>query len=246
MASSQNEAKDVLGREEASQIRRKLVWRIGFAGLMIAGLLAGLALFDRLTTRSGVPESVTPEFSEPVPVPKKSITQALTPAEQREEKKEAAPEVTEAPADAATPPVAPAAPAELTRPSSAPRGTKPSARPAVAGPAPARPADHRDAAPAASGSLPQQASTPSAQAGQRPLAVLPRLQSGYALQAGVFADPRRAEELHARLVQEGIPATLETRVLVGPFRTHQEADAARAKMLVLGVDAVQLPRNGKK
>ena len=76
--------------------------------------------------------------------------------------------------------------------------------------------------------------------------VLPRLLSGFNLQAGVFADPRRAEELHARLLQEGIPATLETRVVVGPFRNREEADAARAKMLVMGIDTVLLPKAGKK
>jgi len=72
------------------------------------------------------------------------------------------------------------------------------------------------------------------------------LLTGISLQAGVFADPRRAEELHARLLQEGIPATLETRVLVGPFRNREEADAARAKMMAMGIDTVLLPKPGKK
>ena len=76
--------------------------------------------------------------------------------------------------------------------------------------------------------------------------LLPRLLSGYSLQAGVFVDPQRAEELHARLVQEGIPATIETRVLVGPFKSRKESEAARAKLRAMGIASVPLPRNGKK
>lgn len=74
----------------------------------------------------------------------------------------------------------------------------------------------------------------------------PRLFSGYALQAGVFADPRRAEELQARLVEAGIPATIEARVQVGPFKTRAEANAARAKLNALGIESVLLPPKGAK
>ena len=74
----------------------------------------------------------------------------------------------------------------------------------------------------------------------------PRLFSGYAVQAGVFADPRRAEELQARLAQEGIPATIEARVQVGPFKTRAEADAARARLTALGIESVLLPPKGAK
>ena len=80
----------------------------------------------------------------------------------------------------------------------------------------------------------------------QPLAAPPRLFSGYALQAGVFADPRRAEELHARLVLEGIPSTIEARVQVGPFKSKEEAEAVREKMKALGIEAVMLPLKGAK
>jgi cell division protein FtsN len=76
--------------------------------------------------------------------------------------------------------------------------------------------------------------------------VLPRLLSGYTLQAGVFADPRRAEDVQAKLVREGIPASLETRVLVGPFKNRKEAESARVKMKALGIEALSVPRNEKK
>jgi DedD protein len=70
--------------------------------------------------------------------------------------------------------------------------------------------------------------------------------SGFTYQAGVFADQQRAEDVYAKLVLEGIPATLETRVLVGPFRNRNEAEAARVRMKELGIDALPIPRSGKK
>ncbi|MDR1276642.1 MAG: SPOR domain-containing protein [Candidatus Accumulibacter sp.] len=74
-----------------------------------------------------------------------------------------------------------------------------------------------------------------------------RITSGFALQAGVFADPRRAEELHARLTLEGIPSTIEARVHVGPFKNKAEMAEAQAKLKALGIDAVTLnPGRGRR
>ncbi len=50
---------------------------MGLAGLMILALLAALAVFDAVNTPD---EPVTPQFSEPVPVRKRELVQALTPA----------------------------------------------------------------------------------------------------------------------------------------------------------------------
>lgn len=74
----------------------------------------------------------------------------------------------------------------------------------------------------------------------------PRLFSGFSLQAGVFANPQLAEELHARLTLSGVPSTLETRVQVGPFRTRQEAEAAQAKLRGLGIETVLTPPRGAR
>ena len=62
----------------------------------------------------------------------------------------------------------------------------------------------------------------------------------------IVGEIRRAEELHAKLTLEGIPSTIEARVEVGPFKTRQEAEAARAKLKALGIDAVLLPPKGGK
>ena len=57
--------------DDLSQIKRKLAWRMGIAGLMIVGLLGGLWLFDSMTANRGQPDPVAPQFTEPVPVAKK-------------------------------------------------------------------------------------------------------------------------------------------------------------------------------
>ena len=64
--------------------------------------------------------------------------------------------------------------------------------------------------------------------------------------SGVLPDARRAEELQAKLAQDGIPASIETRLQLGPFKTRAEADAARRKMLALGIDTLLVMRKGGK
>ena len=48
------------------------------------------------------------------------------------------------------------------------------------------------------------------------------------------------------MVEAGIPATIEARVQVGPFKTRAEANAARAKLNALGIESVLLPPKGAK
>lgn len=238
MATSQNNNSEAAA--DPSAIKRKLALRMGIAGLMIVALLGGLALFDYLSTPSE-PEPSAPQFTEPVPVAKKVITQPVTPAEPTP--------APEAPKIAATP-EASAPPVDK----SAPRA-EPSPRPAAAAhPTPARasPPAGQAAARPASPSQPRAAAAASAAPSRaEPAAVAsppapPRLFSGYALQAGVFSDPRRAEELNARLILEGIPSTIEARVQVGPFKSRAEAEAVRDKMKAMGIDTVMLPPKGAK
>lgn len=226
---------------EQPDLKRKLAWRMGFAGLMIVALLATLAVFDRLSAPDEV-EPATPRFTEPVPVARKEVTQPVKPADPvpETEQKTAAPESSAAPVDKSLPQVeAPARPEVYSQPV-LPRAA-PTARPAPA-------TQHAPvAAQAAASRLAETrpVAEPAPQAkGQETVAVTrpapPRLFSGYALQAGVFADPRLAEELHAKLTLNGIPSTLETRVQVGPFKTREEAAAAHVKLKALGIDAVML------
>lgn len=257
-------AKQTSGPDEAlpaehSDLKRKLAWRMGFAGLMIVMLLGTLALFDHLSAPdvSEVPQA---RFSEPVPVARKEVTQPVKPADPpadtaMTEQKTAAPEQSAAPIDRSLPPAEPPARPEVAAQPVVPRGdgrgdarnetrattaSRPSSSvlpqavsPVVTPAAPPKPSESRPPVePAALARPPLQ--TPG----------VPRLFSGYTLQAGVFSDPRRAEELHARLTLNGIPSTLEARVQVGPFKTREEAAVAREKMKALGIDAVSLPPAG--
>jgi len=242
MATEQSNTNEA--RSELPDIRRKLAWRMGFAGLMIVALLGGLALFDRLSvTRNEVVEPTPPQFTEPVPVPKKSVTQPVTPAAPE-------PESSAAPVDKSAPPVEPPPRPEVAAQPTLPRPTPSTARPAAPSAPATTPAPARSvtavAKPAEPPKAPASPLTPApapAPAQASPPPAPPRLIYGYALQAGVFSDPRRAEELHARLMLEGIPSTIEARVEVGPFKTRQEAEAARAKLKALGIDTVlQLPK----
>lgn len=57
----------------------------------------------------------------------------------------------------------------------------------------------------------------------------------------MFSSTERAEELHAKLQLNGIPSSIESRVNVGPFKTREEADAARAKLKALGIESLLVP-----
>ena len=235
---------------DAAEVKRKLAWRMGLAGLMIVGLLGALALFDRLST-PGESEVSPPQFTEPVPVAKKVITHPVTPAEPAAEPATQAPPPPPAPAPEAT-----AAPVDK----SAPRSDRPPRPEVAAQPSlpravpPASTGRSTPAAPAAASASAAPARTTRAEApaarSEVPVAAEPpappRLFSGYALQAGVFADPRRAEDLHARLVLEGVPATIESRVQVGPFKSRAEAEAMRDKLKTLGVESVLLLPKGAR
>lgn len=51
----------------------------------------------------------------------------------------------------------------------------------------------------------------------------------------MFSNLANAEELGARLLQSGIPTTIEAWVHAGSFASRAEADLARAKLKELGI-----------
>lgn len=247
MASSQTDKNEKNERsataDDTAEIKHKLAMRMLFAGVMIVALLGGLALFDYYSAQPEPEVTAPPQFTEPVPVAKKMVTQPVTPpvaapeAAAPAETKPVEPEATSAPVDkhaprvdAPPPPVVAAQPSVPRKPAAPVHSASPVSTEASAPPTPTPPAPSESAVSPTTPAVP----TP------------PRLFSGYALQAGVFADPRRAEELQARLVEAGIPATIEARVQVGPFKTRAEANAARAKLNALGIESVLLPPKGAK
>ncbi|MFC5301665.1 SPOR domain-containing protein [Azospira restricta] len=241
---------------DEDDLKRKLVRRVAFAGLLIAMLLAALAFVDYLGQPGEEPASSGPTFSAPVPVAKKEVTQPVKPAEP-----DAAPVARETvpAAEATAAPPSPAATADLpVRPDVAaqpalPRSETRSVAPPARAARPVEPATPAEGSAAASSSLsppPERAAAPPPAATAAPLPPAPpappRLFSGYAVQAGVFADVQHAEELRAKLTLNGIPSTLEARVQVGPFKTREEAEAARQKLKALGIDGILLPPKGAR
>lgn len=232
---------------ELSDLRRKLIWRMSVAGIMIVGLLGGLAFFDYLSSRVET-ESEAVRYTEPVPVAKKTVTQPVTPIEvapePSEEKKPPPPEVSSAPVDKATPKLDTPPPSSVVTRSNSPKVVQGTSR-STGVTSPVAASGSVSPSPAASVKVAEPRSGPSSL--REPLSTAPplrssplRLFSGFSLQAGVFAEPRRAEELHARLILEGIPSSIEARVQVGPFNSKEEAEAARVKMKSMGIDAVML------
>lgn len=72
-------------------------------------------------------------------------------------------------------------------------------------------------------------------------------QLAHGINVGLFADRANAEKTHARLVDAGFAAILQTverpngpltRVRVGPFASRAQADEAAARIRALGLDAV--------
>lgn len=252
-----------------SEIRGKLIKRLAFAGLLVAGLLGVLAFFDYLTTPSDEPEVQV--FTRPVPVaPKKEVSQPLTPASNLPPPPGPVEPVPAPVADVPPPPsVAVHKPESAVDPLVAHNETR-AARPAtevapkaqlLPKPAPriARQPQfvpENTEPPIADYTPSPVASQPKASArvietktAPVPAVVPPtpqRLFSGFIVQAGVFSSAERAEELHARLSLSGVPSTLETRVQVGPFKTRQEAEAAQAKLKDLGIESVLVAPKGRR
>lgn len=243
----------------SAEQRGALLRRIAVAGVLIALLIGGLAVFDA-SRRSHDDE----DDAEPAPA---AVSTSPAPAAVSAVPPEETPAVSALPAAlqdsppplpegdgaeaAATPSASTAAEPAAAGAGNAPPHAQPAralasapaskAAPAVATVEPAVPeATARPGAPVAAPDA-ADARRPSAERAARaepsaPPALTRSPAGGYVVQAGVFSHTANAEELRARLALHGIPAQVETRVLVGPFRTRAEADRARAQMRALGLD----------
>ena len=151
MASSQNDknekSKGAAATDDTAEIKHKLAMRMAFAGVMIVALLGGLALFDYYSAQPEPEVAAPPQFTEPVPVAKKMVTQPVTPpvaapeAVAPAETTPAEPEATSAPVDTRAPrvdmpppPVVAAQPSVPRKPSAPVRAASPVSTPAPAVP----------------------------------------------------------------------------------------------------------------
>jgi DedD protein len=216
--------------DDEEALRRRLLNRIAIAGVLVVALLGSLAVFDAMYVKpvpsqhvAKAPPAAEPAKDEAPPPP------AAEP--QKEAETEPAKEAAKEPEPAAMPEhtasVQARPPKPLTPPATArPAMVKPSEPLVAARPDPGR--DFARAQPA-----------PSASPGplSKPLSQAVQSARQYVLQMGVFNNVANAEELRAKLELAGIPAQIEARVQVGPFKTREEADAAREKLRSLGLDS---------
>jgi len=252
-------------RDDEQALRRRLLLRVGLAGAVMAGLVAGLLIFDALVVKPERPvvdktaHVVAPATEEKPAGDAGPITAA--------EPEKAAPEP--ALPDAVKPVAGTEAAAEPER-SSAPEGTMPPTKPERPLTVPARPqmAMIRPSAPVmilpplaakeiAGNAAPTMARSAQTQAkvadttakaaavsakaaavAATPPPVTQALEAArrFLVQVGVFSSLANAEELRAKLELAGVPAQIEARVQVGPFATRQEAEQARDKLKQLGIE----------
>lgn len=251
-----------------AELRGKLLKRLAVAGVLVAVLLGVLAFFDYLS--SSPEEPVHQVFTKPVPVPpKKEITQPVKPNTDVPEPPKTEKNQAEQPSPSPSPEPPKPQIGTTPTPAASEQKDKPTARVVPATPRPAeksaRPVPEGSAAPvdgtpsaAPVAGKPPTDQAPSAKLVPTPTAVAtspPRLVPsvvptaelrpiaplrGFLVQAGVFANIQAAQELHAKLALNGLPSAIEARVSVGPFKSKEEADAAREKLKSLGVDGLVL------
>lgn len=212
------------GPDDQDELKKKLVRRVGIAGVLIVVLLGGLTLLeDVLLEKPAAPPA--PGAAAPAPPPAQAEAQKAEapPAEEKQEEAKPAEEKKEEPRAEPEKTETPLAPAPVPEP-------RPASRVVIKPPAAAPAAPAKQAAPAKVEKVEPAAPMPAPKAD--PAAVLAR---SYRLQMGVFTSASNAEELHAKLEKAGIPSYVESRVHVGPFKTQKEADAARRKLKELGL-----------
>lgn len=196
---------------EDGALRKRLLSRMAVAGVVILGLLGGLAVFDMLNKPQApaLPKMATAPIKSPLVTAPEKPGAAVQ--EESVETVAAAPERTEPALES-------------------PKSAKPLTLPATP-----RTASIKPPAPLSSVAAPA----------AKPVAPVAQIVEGakrFLVQVGVFGNHANAEDLLARLQAAGIPAQIESRVLVGPFASRAEADAARAKFKALGIDDSVLVR----
>lgn len=244
-------------------LRKRLLLRIAVAGVVIAGLLGGLVVYDSLNKPSppdlpkmaAVPAAPT-EPTEPATVAEytRDVEEknadgtfvetggkvaADVPADKPADERLAKTEATVVPERTDTPLVtSPDKSLKVAKPLTPPA----SARQAMVKPGPAATVSAKPDVPREMArTMPERAVPPHAPP-SRPLTQAAEAARHFLLQVGVFSNHANAEELVTRLQQAGIPAQTESRVQVGPFASRQEVDATRAKLKSLGIDDGMLVR----
>ena len=199
---------------DEQKLKQRALRRLALALGLIAVAVAGLAVLDRYTGTPAPVETKAPANEPPaiatLPPPKPI-----------------------APPPAAEPPSTPPPPPEVEAEQPETREAapaRPAAREAAPAPTPAPSAPAAKAAPAPA------AAAKDSSAARAPAALPPA--TGFVVQLGMFTSVENAQAMLERLKAQNVPAYLETRVVVGPFRDRAEADAAQRKLQAGGVSGV--------
>lgn len=201
-------------------VKKKALMRLAVAGLVTATALAGLWWLDQgkqapSGTAAPAPQP-TPIQSASPPAPTPPQTELPPTAAGEVATAESVQPTPETPADAGAPREAPPPPQVSNAPRQLPADVQPPPRP----------------------SPPTSTPAPSPASKQTPVATIPQGGGSFVVQLGVFNNLAHAEELVRRLRQQGIHASTETRVHVGPFLNREEAEKARIEMRRLGLNGV--------
>ena len=240
------------------ELRKKLLTRAAVAAVLVAALLAVLAVFDALNApppkqppvaavaqpEEAKPEAAKPEEAKPTETPPAEKTAdkeaekaagadklaAAGEPRKGEEKKAGESEKKAAETEKSAPPTTAGAKPErpLTKPAQARQAIMKPSEPAFAA---------KRVEPGAAVTQPLAQRQPHVGApASRPLTQALEAARGFLLQLGVFNNTANAEELRAKLELNGIPSQIEARVQVGPFKSREEAEAARTKLRALGME----------
>lgn len=227
----------ILQQKEQQQLKKQLLWRLGIAGTLIAVVLGAISWLDR-EEKNPPPEVQTPQIAptvisvtaipSPTPAPIEPTPEAAS-----------APAATEVPTPAPTPTTRP-------RNQTAPNQTQIEAisnvpKRATESPSVKKPSTTPIASTEPSAEPKFKLNTTELGLSTTPKTQFPKAsntQLGYSVQAGVFLHSNNAEKLLAQIQAAGIPAYLETRVQIGPFKTKAEAEAAVKKLRKLGIEPI--------
>lgn len=224
---------DAAGDDDA--LRKRLLSRIAVAGVVIVGLLGGLAVFDSLNKpQAPLLPKMAAAPAEPAAKVEEEKPAAAPVEEKAAEKAEEAKTVAAEPERTETPlaPPPPEKPLKAAKPVTAPATARQAAvKPSEPAAAPVKPDARREIA-----RVVPERTAPAHAPASRPLAPVVDAARRFLVQVGVFSNHANAEELVNKLQAAGIPAQIESRVQVGPFASRAEADAARAKLKALGID----------
>lgn len=250
----------ILQQEEQRRLRTQLIWRLGIAVALVAGVLGVLSWLEqdkdappkmtvtqprdvriapRASTAASSPVASTPAASAPAA----STPQATHPP--IENVNQASAPVTANAQITSTQPLSPVS-GQTPAPFKAPRTSPPNS---PSHPSVPRPASPEETAKPPLAARPEKQVNTVAQPQpekQAPRAGEPAVRypapistpNGYTVQAGVFLHATNAEKLLRQLQTVGVPAYLETRVQIGPFSNKAEAEAAIRKLRQAGITPV--------